>query len=163
METVVDILRPLIQEIEKQSEERKFLAAILSVAVVICNKNVISEEDFARATPEDAALVEKLKEILKLNKHSTTECFRVVKLTCQMVIAMIQAKPSCIAHFKEHNFKKELDEALETMSEIDECMLFAGNDRDEVIKPARSLASLVIEAQELLNTQHNNILTDISA
>jgi SMC interacting uncharacterized protein involved in chromosome segregation len=93
METVVDILRPLIQEIEKQSEERKFLAAILSVAVVICNKNVISEEDFARATPEDAALVEKLKEILKLNKHSTTECFRVVKLTCQMVIAMIQVKP----------------------------------------------------------------------
>jgi hypothetical protein len=50
------------------------------------------------------------------------------------------------------------------MSEIDECMLFAGNDRDEVIKPARSLASLVIEAQELLNTtQHKNILTDISA
>jgi hypothetical protein len=158
METVVDILRPLIQEIEKQSEERKFLAAILSVPVVICNENVISEEDFARATPEDAALVEKLKEILKLNKHSTTECFRVVKLTCQMVIAMIQ-----VSMINEHNFQEELDEALETMSEIDECMLFAGNDRDEVIKPARSLVSLVKEAQELLNTQHNNILTDISA
>jgi predicted histidine transporter YuiF (NhaC family) len=159
METTVDgILRPLIQEIEKQSEERKFLAAILSVPVVICNENVISEEDFARATPEDAALVEKLKEILKLNKHSTTECFRVVKLTCQMVIAMIQ-----VSMINEHNFQEELDEALETMSEIDECMLFAGNDRDEVIKPARSLVSLVKEAQELLNTQHNNILTDISA
>jgi predicted histidine transporter YuiF (NhaC family) len=156
--TVVDILRPLVQEIEKQSEERKFLAAILSVPVVICNENVISEEDFARATPEDAALVEKLKEILKLNKHSTTECFRVVKLTCQMVIAMIQ-----VSMINEHNFQEELDEALETMSEIDECMLFAGNDRDEVIKPARSLVSLVKEAQELLNTQHNNILTDISA
>jgi hypothetical protein len=37
------------------------------------------------------------------------------------------------------------------MSEIDDCMLFAGNER-EVIKPARSLASLVKEAQELLNT-----------
>jgi hypothetical protein len=152
METsVVDILRPLIQEIEKQSEERKFLAAILSVTAVICNENVITKEDFARATPEDAALVKKLKEILKLNKHSTAECLRVVKLTCQVVTAMIQVKPSCIAHFNDHNFKKELSEALETMLEVDDCMLFAGNDR-EVIKPARSLASLVKEARRLLNT-----------
>jgi hypothetical protein len=149
--TVVDILRPLVQEIEKQSEERKFLAAILSVPVVICNKNVISKEEFAHATPEDTTLVKKLNEILKLNNHNTAECLRVVKLTCQVVIAMIHGKPSCIRYFNEHNFKEALTEAMGTMSEVDNFFLFAGNDR-EVIKPARSLASLVKKAQELLNT-----------
>ncbi|XP_004955373.3 uncharacterized protein LOC101756682 isoform X2 [Setaria italica] len=134
-------------------EDRKFMAAMLSLAVVICKENVISREDFARSTPEDAALAKKLKDILKVNKQcmAESECLRVVKLTCQMVIAMTQAKPSCIRYFKEHNFKEALTETLGTMSEVDNCMLFAGNDR-EVIKPARSLASLVKEAQELLKT-----------
>lgn len=137
----------------EKSEERNFMAAMLSLAVVICNENVISREDFARSTPEDAALAEKLKYILEVNKQCTaeSECLRVVKLTCQMVIAMIQAKPSCIQYFNEHNFKEALTETLGTMSEVDNCMLFAGNDH-EVIKPARSLASLVKEAQELLKT-----------
>nr|TKW30170.1 hypothetical protein SEVIR_2G017401v2 [Setaria viridis] len=141
------------KEEAEQSEERKFMAAMLSLAVVICNENVISREDFARSTPEDAALAKKLKDILEVNKQRTaqSECFRVVKLTCQMVIAMIQAKPSCIQRFNEHNFKEALTETLGTMSEVDNCMLFAGND-GEVIKPARSLASLVKEAQELLKT-----------
>ncbi|CAL5091936.1 unnamed protein product [Urochloa decumbens] len=150
--TVVDILRPLIQGIEKQSEERKFMAAMLSLAVVIYNENVISKEEFARAIPEDASLVKKLMEILKLNNQSMAECLRIVKLTCQVVIAMVQVKPSCIQHFNEHNFKEALTEALETMSDVNDCMLFAGNDR-ELIKPlTSSLASLVKEAQKLLNT-----------
>ncbi|RCV10124.1 hypothetical protein SETIT_2G087100v2 [Setaria italica] len=137
----------------EKSEERKFMAAMLSLAVVICNENVISREDFARSTPKDAALAKKLKDILDVNKLCTakSECLRVVKLTCQMVIAMIQAKPSYIQYFNEHNFKEALTETLGTMSEVDNCMLFARNDR-EVIKPARSLASLVKEAQELLKT-----------
>nr|XP_034583642.1 uncharacterized protein LOC117846543 isoform X1 [Setaria viridis] len=140
-------------EENQPTEERKFMAAMLSLAVVICNENVISREDFARSTPEDAALAKKLKDILEANKQCTaeSECLRVVKLTCQMVIAMIQAKPSCIQRFNEHNFKEALTETLGTMSEVDNCMLFAGND-GEVIKPARSLASLVKEAQELLKT-----------
>ncbi|CAO1939354.1 unnamed protein product [Urochloa humidicola] len=149
--TVVDILRPLIQGIEKQSEERKFMAAMLSIALVTYNENVISKEEFARAIPEDASLVKNLVEILKLNKHSTAECLRIVKLTCQVVITMVQVKPSCIQHFNEHNFKEAMTEVLETMSEVDDCMLFAGNDR-ELIKPVTSLASLVKEAQKLLNT-----------
>uniref|UniRef100_K4A1X2 Uncharacterized protein n=1 Tax=Setaria italica TaxID=4555 RepID=K4A1X2_SETIT len=148
-----DSTQPHTQGDEKQSEERKFMAAMLSLTVVICNENVISREDFAQSTPEDAALAKKLKDILKVNKQCTveSECLRVVKLTCQMVIAMIQAKPSCIQYFNEHNFKEALTETLGTMSEVDNCMLFAGNDR-EVIKPARSLASLVKEGQGLLKT-----------
>ncbi|XP_072147828.1 uncharacterized protein [Setaria viridis] len=123
-------------EENQPTEERKFMAAMLSLAVVICNENVISREDFARSTPEDAALAKKLKDILEANKQCTaeSECLRVVKLTCQMVIAMIQAKPSCIQRFNEHNFKEALTETLGTMSEVDNCMLFAGND-GEVAHP----------------------------
>ncbi|KAF8713906.1 hypothetical protein HU200_027886 [Digitaria exilis] len=118
---------------EQKSDERKLMAAMLSLALVIGNENVISRGDFARAIPEDEALVRKLIEILKVSKHSTAECLRVVKLTCQVVIAMIQAKPSCIKHFNdnEHKFKEELIKSLETMSEIDDCMVFAGDDDRE--------------------------------
>lgn len=147
---------------ENQSEERKFMAAMLSVVVVMCNKNVISNEDFAHASSEDAALVKKLKEVIESNKNSTAECLRMVKLTCQVVIAMIQAKPNCIQHFNEHKLKEALTEALDSMSEIDDCMLFAGNDR-EAIMPERSLASLVKEAREkLLETAEDKQGTDSS-
>ena len=124
---------------------------MLSLAMASRNTTVMSKEDFARAIHEDAALVKKLAEILNVNKHSKAECLRVVKLTCRVVIAMVEDEPSCIQRFNEHSFKESLTEALETMEETDGCMLFAGNDR-EVIKPARSLASLVREAQGHLTT-----------
>ncbi|XP_008651949.1 uncharacterized protein [Zea mays] len=143
--------QPPMDENEKQSEERKSMAAMLSLAVAICNENMVSEEGFAYATPGDAALAKKLKEIVKVNEQSTAECLRIVKLVCQLVVAMVQVEPGCIAHFNGLDFMSSLTEALETMSEIDDCMLFAGNEH-EVTKPARSLASLVKEAQGLLNT-----------
>uniref|UniRef100_K4A232 Uncharacterized protein n=1 Tax=Setaria italica TaxID=4555 RepID=K4A232_SETIT len=116
---------------KKQSEEIKSMAAMLSLAV----------RRFCSCHPGDETMVKKLKEILKVNKHSTAECLEVVKLTCHMVVAVIKAQPSCIQRFNEHNFEETLAETLETMSEVDDCLLFAGNDR-EVIKTARSLASL---------------------
>ncbi|CAO1939943.1 unnamed protein product [Urochloa humidicola] len=123
------------------------------LAVVMCNENVASIEDFARGARilEDAALEEKLVEILKANKHSTAECLRVVKLTCQVVIAMVQVKPICIQRFNGLKLRGTLAQAFKTMSEVDDCMLFVGNDRG-VIKPVRSLASLVKEVELLLNT-----------
>ncbi|CAL5091938.1 unnamed protein product [Urochloa decumbens] len=156
MKTTVFIashLHILIRGIEKQSEETKSMASMLSLAVAICNGGFVSREDFARATPADEMLAKKLKEILNANRHCTAECLKVVKLTCQVVVAIIRVKPSCIQRFNEHNLEGTLAEALETMSEVDDCMLFtAGNDR-ELVKPARSLASLVKEARELLETE----------
>jgi len=136
---------------EKQSEEEKCLAAMLSLAVVICNENVINKEDSVDASPKDASLVKKLKEILQSNKRRSASCLMIVKLICQVVIAMTKVKHSCMEQFNEHNFTEALAEVLETMSEVDDCMLFARNDR-EVIKPARSLSCLVKEAQQLLQT-----------
>ncbi|RLN34957.1 uncharacterized protein C2845_PM03G18480 [Panicum miliaceum] len=149
-------VQPHTQGNEKQSDERRFVAAMLSLAVAIRDTTVMSKQDFAGAIhEEDAALVKKLAEILKVSKHSNAECLRVVKLTCQVVIAMIQDEPSCIQRFNEHSFKEALTEALETMVEVDGCVLFAGNDRREVTKPARSLASLVKERLETAQEQGN--------
>lgn len=59
-------------------------------------------------------------------------------------------KPSCIKDFNEHHhFEEVLSEALNTMSDLDNCMLFDGDDR-EISKPAMSLPSLVKKAQTAL-------------
>ena len=58
---------------EKQSYERRFVTAMLSLSMAIRNTNVMSKEDFAGAIHEDAALVKKLAEILRVNKNSAAE------------------------------------------------------------------------------------------
>ena len=48
-----------------------------------------------------------------------------------MVITLIKVKPTYIQHFNEHNFRAALTGALETVSEVDDCMLFARNNRGD--------------------------------
>jgi hypothetical protein len=45
-----------------------------------------------------------------------------------VVIAMVQLKPTYTREFNEHNLKEALSKALETLSDVDKCMLFAGDD-----------------------------------
>lgn len=82
----------------------------------------MSREDFVRATRGDETLVKKLKEILKVNKHCTAECWEVVKFTCHVVVTMIKAQPSCIERFNEHNFEETLAEAIRSQESV---MLFS--------------------------------------
>ncbi|VAI11698.1 unnamed protein product [Triticum turgidum subsp. durum] len=151
-----DMVNLLTKETEEQSEDRKMLMSMLSLTMVICNKNVISADDFTRAIPDDAALVKKLKEIVEMLQDATTGGWRMLKLVCQVVIAVVQLKPSCTREFNEHNFKEALSKALAIMSGIDNCMIFAGNDREV---PVKSLASLVKEAQELLAQEQGDIIS----
>ncbi|XP_037427106.1 uncharacterized protein LOC119292360 [Triticum dicoccoides] len=134
-------------ESSTQPEEGKMLAALLNLAVAICTEHVISGDEFTRAVPDKAALVMKLKEIVRMDKGATSDGWRIQKFVCQLVIAMVQLKPSCIREFNERNFKETLSKALETMSDVDNCMMFAGDDREVLF---RSLASLVKEAHKLL-------------
>lgn len=90
---------------------------MLFVAAAMCVVNVTSEQDFTRPSPdEDETLAKKLMEILEVNKRSTAEFFRILKVTYQVVIPMIQAVPSCIKYFNEQNFKEALTEILKTMN-----------------------------------------------
>jgi predicted histidine transporter YuiF (NhaC family) len=85
--------------------------------------------------------------IIESNSSAEADCLGVVKLACQVVIAVIQAKPICVKDLNEDDFNRVMSEALASMSDLDYCMVFASNDGD-IAKPNRSLQSLVKEAQE---------------
>jgi predicted histidine transporter YuiF (NhaC family) len=138
---------PLAQQNDEQCEERKLLAAMLSLTVVICNK-LMDKDDLNHVDIIDAELVQKLMNIIESNSSAAADCLGVVKLACQVVIAVIQAKPICVEDLNEDDFNRVMSEALAAMSDLDFCMVFASNDGD-IAKPNRSLQSLVKEAQEL--------------
>jgi hypothetical protein len=131
---------PLAQQNDEQCEERKLLAAMLSLTVVICNK-LMDKDDLNHVDIIDAELVQKLMNIIESNSSAAADCLGVVKLACQVVIAVIQAKPICVEDLNEDDFNR-------VMSDLDFYMVFASNDGD-IAKPNRSLQSLVKEAQEL--------------
>lgn len=131
---------------DKLSQEKKLLAALLSFTMVICEK-LIDADDFSNVAHVDRELLKKLIEIIDVNNDATADCLRIVKLSCQVAILAIQHKPSCAKDFNEHDRNHVLTKASENLLELDKCMFFAGNDH-EAIKPARSLSSLVKEAQE---------------
>lgn len=68
---------------------------------------------------------------------TTTDGWRILKLVCQVVIAMAQLKPICNRELNGHGFKEALSKALEV--------------------PARSVASLAKEAQEILAQEQGHI------
>jgi hypothetical protein len=102
-----------INVISKQA----FMEDMLFVAAAMRVVNVTSEQDFTRPSPEDEALVKKAMEILEVNKRSTAEFFRILKVTCQVVVPMIQAVPRCIKYLNEQNFKETMTEIFETMND----------------------------------------------
>uniref|UniRef100_A0A0E0H7T6 Uncharacterized protein n=1 Tax=Oryza nivara TaxID=4536 RepID=A0A0E0H7T6_ORYNI len=126
---------------DKLSQEKKLLAALLSFTMVICEK-LIDADDFSNVAHVDRELLKKL-----IDRDNRSDCLRIVKLSCQVAILAIQHKPSCAKDFNEHDRNHVLTKASENLLELDKCMFFAGNDH-EAIKPARSLSSLVKEAQE---------------
>lgn len=137
---------------KEQQEEKDFLVALLSLAVAICDR-MVEAHDFTCAAPQDmVSLVKKLKEIIQTNNTATVECLRTVKLTCQLVVSMVQLKPMCIKDFTEHNFKDVLSESLKILSDLDNClMLFDVDDHHQVTKTDKLLVSLVKQAQELFD------------
>uniref|UniRef100_A0A0D9WE88 Uncharacterized protein n=1 Tax=Leersia perrieri TaxID=77586 RepID=A0A0D9WE88_9ORYZ len=139
--------KSLAEKDDVLSEERKYLAALLSILVVICHKLVQNVHSDVISVNE--ALVKKLNKIIDTNNENTADCLGIAKLACQVVVALIQLKPSCLKDFQENNFLDVLHKALKKMSDIDTCMLFAVKDH-ELTKPTRTLSSLVKDARKLL-------------
>lgn len=147
---VSQILSSEEEKTEENEEESKMLAAMLCLMVAICKK--ISGEDFSGAISDHvhAEVVKKLEKIVEMNKDATTQGWIILKLVVHVVISVVHLKPSCTTEFNRNNFHKVLSKALESMSGVDECMLMSGNHGE---MPARSLASLVKEAQNELVAQ----------
>ncbi|RLN29719.1 uncharacterized protein C2845_PM05G00980 [Panicum miliaceum] len=131
----------------EQQEEKEFMVALLSLAVVICDR-MVDEHDFTCAASGDMVLlVTKLKGIIETNNDTTVECLSTVKLSCQLIVSMVQLRPSCTQVFIEQNFKHLLSESSKSLSNLDNCMLFDA-DYHQVTKTDMPLASLVKQAQE---------------
>lgn len=141
--------KSLVEKNDELSEERKHLAALLSLLVVICD-NLVDADLFSNVTSVNDELAKKLKKIIEANNENTADCLRIVKLTCQVVIAIIHLKPSSLKGFNESNFNDVVSTAFKNMSDIENCMLFAVKDR-QITKPAKTLSSLVKETQGLLH------------
>jgi hypothetical protein len=101
----------LAQQNDEQCEERKLLAAMLSLTVVICDK-LIDKDDLNHVDIIGAKLVQKLMNIIESNSSAEADCLGVVKLACQVVIAVIQAKPICVKDLNEDDFNRVMSEAL---------------------------------------------------
>ncbi|CAN6343996.1 unnamed protein product [Urochloa humidicola] len=140
--------RSFRKEYEQEQEENEFVVALLSLSVVICDR-MVDAQDFTCATSEDMVvlLVTKLKEIIETNNYTTVECLSAVKLSCQIIISMVELQPSCIKLFMEHNFKHVLSGSLKSLSNLDNCMLFDA-EYHQVTKTDKPLSSLVKQAQE---------------
>ncbi|CAM0148818.1 unnamed protein product [Urochloa decumbens] len=135
------------REYEKQQEEKEFMVALLSLAVVICDR-MIDAQDFTSASGDMLVLlVTKLKEIIETNSDTTVEFLSAVKLSCQLIVSMLELQPSCIIVFMEHNFKHVLSGSLKSLSNLDTCMLFDA-EYHQVTRTDKPLASLVKQAQE---------------
>ena len=141
--------KSLVEKNDELSEERKHLAALLSLLVVICD-NLVDADLFSNVTSVNDELAKKLKKIIEANNENTADCLRIVKLACQVVIAIIHLKPSSLKDFNESNFNDVVSTAFKNMSDIENCMLFAVQDC-QITKPAKTLSSLVKETQGLLH------------
>lgn len=72
-------------------DEKEFVVALLSLAVAICDGMMVNAHDFIGAAPVDIVLlVTELKEKIETNNDATVECLQVVKLSCQLVVSMVQ-------------------------------------------------------------------------
>lgn len=93
---------------------------VITSRVVICDR-MVDAHDFTCADPEDmVSLVKKLKDtIIQTNNATTAECLGTVKLSCQLVVLMVQLKPTCIKDFIEDNFRDVLSASSKILTNLD--------------------------------------------
>jgi hypothetical protein len=141
------------QEDEEQQEEKAFVVALLSLTVAICDR-MVDAHDFTCAAPHDTVfddLVKKLKDIIETRTNSTVECLRMVKLSCQLVVSIVQLKPSSVKVFIDHNFVDVLSKSSKSLSDLDNCLMLFDADYLQVKTADKPLVSLVKQARELFD------------
>lgn len=132
---------------------------LLSLCVTACDTLISADQDltpqFESTTPIDgvSSFPMKLQQIVRKNMHLKPDCLTIVKLTCKMVISMMKHRGSYV--------KEDLQSLMDTLSTaskdmflLDGSMVFGITEDDgsaSTPEPFRSLASLVREAQELVD------------
>uniref|UniRef100_A0A0D9Y039 Uncharacterized protein n=1 Tax=Leersia perrieri TaxID=77586 RepID=A0A0D9Y039_9ORYZ len=156
----------------KQQYDGKLQAALLSLCVMICNTMISADTDlgllFNKIGTGDGGdhtfnFVRNLKEMVeRISSHRTAESLAILKLTTNMVTSMMQHRGS-YANDELDSLMVALSNASKALSVIDGSMVFASQQDDGTMtrKTAKTLASLVKEAQELVDEQKKNHFLDI--
>ncbi|XP_062202056.1 uncharacterized protein LOC133904592 [Phragmites australis] len=136
-----------------QHGDMKLHASLLSFSVTVFDKMISADQYLDVIGPSDAAIsfARKLEELVQRNKRPTPNCLRMLKLTSKMVISMMKHEDSYIR--KRDDLWRLMDSlsiASKKMSDLDGLVLLSCGDGGST-KTEKSLASLVKDAQELVN------------
>ncbi|CAL4985327.1 unnamed protein product [Urochloa decumbens] len=115
------------QQNEEQAAPKELQEALLSLALVICDK-LISAGDIVRLNALGGeAFVMKLKAVIDGNCQPTAESLRIVKLCGRIASSMMQCQPYAEL-FRNKEFVQSLSKASKIMSCLESRMMFAGSD-----------------------------------
>ncbi|PNT65879.1 uncharacterized protein LOC106866330 isoform X2 [Brachypodium distachyon] len=153
--------------INQQSEERRLRAALLSLCAKIRSRLINNAGDFANlavrlVSPDD--LAGKLKKVVEENSHATPASMAILKLTCEMVMALIPHDGDVEEVRKKREIVEALSQASGTMAGVESCLLFARADHDchgIAVKPLYS--ALVKQAEELLRQKETALGINVPA
>ncbi|XBH96726.1 hypothetical protein VPH35_087056 [Triticum aestivum] len=136
---------------------RKLHAALLSLATAIFDKLTSQNHNLAQLvntiSPGDypTSFAIKLNVMVKANSDPTASCLRIMKNTSRMVVSMMKHNGNYLEEHlvSFHDLIDSLSTACKKMACLEVSMIFYSSNRGAV-KPGRTLASLVKEAEELL-------------
>jgi hypothetical protein len=141
------------QSNKEQTAMMELQEAFLSLTLVICEKLIISADDFVevvqKIAPGESEFVAKLKIIVEENCEATANSLRIVKLCGQIAVTMMR-RSQYMAHFKDQKFVETLSEASRIMCNLESCMLFAGTDGGGKKTGRGLLWDVVKEAQAMV-------------
>jgi hypothetical protein len=140
---------------KQKSDKRRFQAALLSLYVAIRGTWADAAE-FADLFVGLAAVAggdfpRIIKAMIVENSYATPACIAMLKITCEMVVLLVQ-HGRYVHEFKKEKVVDALSEASKAVASLEGCMLFAGMDVDCYGVPLKPVSSVLVErVRELLN------------
>lgn len=140
----------------QQVEGRMLQAAQLSLYATIRHAAWVNAGDFASVVVQLVAsndFIGNLKVVIEENSHPTPACLAILKVTCEIVILLMQYNRPLPA-IKNERIIDALSEASETMAGVESSLLLAGMDHDCYGVAVRPLYSVLVkQARDLLSAK----------
>ncbi|CAO2152744.1 unnamed protein product [Urochloa humidicola] len=131
---------------KEQTAKKELQEALLSLALVICDKLISAYDVIQEKALGGDAFVVKLKTIIDDNCKASADSLRIVKLCGRIAASMMQSQPYA-DRFRNKKFAQSLTKASEIMSNLESCMIFAGTD----FGPKRTVRPLLSELEKKIS------------
>uniref|UniRef100_A0A0D9Y0A3 Uncharacterized protein n=1 Tax=Leersia perrieri TaxID=77586 RepID=A0A0D9Y0A3_9ORYZ len=158
---------------DQQEEVSKLLAALLSFSVTVCDKLIGRDESLVRLLTREPAPISKvtvnmkktevaqgddtfsiprkLKKMVDSNSQTTSDCLKIMKLTCKMLISMMD--------HNDHYGNEDLDSLMkslehatsEIMSNLEDIIILTNGNHGTESQVKSTLAYLVKKTRELVD------------